>query len=74
MEGGENDLLNRLRNDPAFNKVNIDAELEPSAFIGRSPEQVDEFINEYIEPTRQRYEDILININTNTVIDTEVRV
>jgi adenylosuccinate lyase len=67
-QGGENDLLNRLRNDPAFNNVNIDAELEPSAFIGRSPEQVDEFINEQIEPIRRRYEDIL------TVIDAEVRV
>ncbi|MDR0610713.1 MAG: adenylosuccinate lyase [Planctomycetaceae bacterium] len=67
-KGGENDLLNRLRNDPAFNKVNIDAELEPSAFIGRSPEQVDELINEYVEPIRQRYEDIL------TVVDADVRV
>jgi adenylosuccinate lyase len=75
-EGGENDLLNRLRNDPAFNNVNIDAELEPSAFIGRSPEQVDELINEHIEPIRRRYEDFLINtnININTVIDAEVRV
>jgi adenylosuccinate lyase len=67
-EGGENDLLNRLRNDPAFNKIDIDAELEPSTFIGRSPEQVDELINEHIEPIRIRYEDIL------TVIDAEVRV
>ncbi|MDR2705492.1 MAG: adenylosuccinate lyase [Planctomycetaceae bacterium] len=68
IEGGENDLLNRLRKDPAFSKVNIDAELEPSAFIGRSPEQVDELINDYVEPIRRRYEDIL------TIVDAEVRV
>jgi adenylosuccinate lyase len=68
MEGGENDLLNRLRNDPAFAKVDIDAELNPSAFIGRSPEQVDEFVTEQVEPVRQRYEDIL------TVVNADVRV
>ncbi|MDR2170317.1 MAG: adenylosuccinate lyase [Planctomycetaceae bacterium] len=59
-EGGENDLLNRLRNDEAFSKVNIDDEINPIAFIGRSREQVDEFIKEQIEPIRKRYEDILI--------------
>ncbi|GHT17886.1 adenylosuccinate lyase [Planctomycetales bacterium] len=67
-EGGENDLLDRLRSDPAFAKVDIDAELEPSAFIGRSPEQVDEFLAEEVEPIRRRYEDILY------VINAEVRV
>lgn len=67
-DGGENDLLDRLRNDPAFAEVDIDAELDPSAFIGRSPQQVDEFIEGQIEPVRRRYEDIL------TVTDANVRV
>ncbi|MDR3183202.1 MAG: adenylosuccinate lyase [Planctomycetaceae bacterium] len=67
-KGGENDLLERLRSDAAFAAINIDAELEPSAFIGRSTQQVDEFIAEQIEPVRRRYEDIL------TVISAEVRV
>jgi adenylosuccinate lyase len=62
-EGRENDLLDRLRSDPAFAKVDIDAELEPSAFIGRSPEQVDEFLAGEIEPIRRRYEDILSIVN-----------
>jgi adenylosuccinate lyase len=57
--GGENDLLERLKLDSDFNKVDIEAELNPIAFIGRSREQVDEFIAEQIEPIRQRYEDIL---------------
>ncbi|MDR2440562.1 MAG: adenylosuccinate lyase [Planctomycetaceae bacterium] len=68
MEGGENDLLNRLQNDPAFEGIDIEAELESSMFIGRSPEQVDELINEQIEPIRRCYEDIL------TVVDAEIRV
>ena len=68
LEGGDNDLLDRLRKDETFSKVDIDAELDPKAFVGRSPEQVDEFITEQIDPVRHRYEDIL------TVIDAEVRV
>ncbi|MDR0337775.1 MAG: adenylosuccinate lyase [Planctomycetaceae bacterium] len=68
IEGGENDLIKRLQNDPAFSGIDLEAELESSAFIGRSPEQVDEFINEQIEPIRRRYEDILV------VTNAEVRV
>ncbi len=68
LEGGENDLLDRLRNDMAFSAVDIDAALAPCAFVGRSPEQVDEFIAEQIEPVRQRYEDVL------SATDAEVRV
>ena len=53
--GLENDLLDRLRGDEAFAKVNIDAELEPSRFVGRAPEQVDEFLAEQVEPIRRKY-------------------
>ncbi|MGI6400703.1 MAG: adenylosuccinate lyase [Thermoguttaceae bacterium] len=60
IEGGENDLLERLRKDPAFDKVDIDAELEPEKFIGRAPEQVDEFIEEIVEPIRKRYPHISV--------------
>ncbi|MDR3232432.1 MAG: adenylosuccinate lyase [Planctomycetaceae bacterium] len=67
-EGGENDLLERLRSDRAFAEVDIDAEMNPAAFVGRSPEQVDEFIAEQINPVRRRYEDIL------TAVNAEVRV
>ena len=67
-EGGENDLWERLSRDSAFSGIDMNAALEPSAFVGRSPEQVDEFMAEQIDPVRRRYEDIL------TVIDAEVRV
>jgi len=67
-EGGENDLWERLSGDPAFAGIDMNAALEPSAFIGRSPEQVDEFIAEQIDPVRGRYEDILY------ATDAEVRV
>jgi adenylosuccinate lyase len=49
-EGAANDLLERLKRDPAFAKVDIDAELDPPRFVGRAPEQVDEFLAAYVRP------------------------
>lgn len=53
--GRENDLLNRLNNDPAFAGIDVDAALEPSQYIGRSPQQVDSFVEEVIDPIRKRF-------------------
>jgi len=50
LEGGENDLLARLKADKAFAKVDIDAELDPARFVGRAPEQVEEFLAAEIRP------------------------
>ena len=58
-EGGDNDLIERLQNDPAFAAVDVNAELEPHLYVGRAPEQVDEFIAGQIEPIRTKYADIL---------------
>jgi len=49
-EGRENDLLARLKADPLFAKVDIDAEMEPSRFIGRAPEQVDALLSDHVAP------------------------
>jgi len=49
-EGGTNDLLARLKADPAFAKVDIDGELRPERFVGRAPEQVDEFLAATVRP------------------------
>ena len=55
QEGAPNDLLDRLAADPAFAKVDLDAALAPQKFIGRAPEQVDEFLAEVIEPILAKY-------------------
>jgi adenylosuccinate lyase len=55
QEGRPNDLLDRLAKDPAFAKVNVSAAMEPSQFVGRAPEQVDEFIAEVVAPIQKRY-------------------
>ena len=52
IEGGQNDLLERLAADPDFSGLPLDALVDPQAFVGRAPQQVDEFLAEYIEPLR----------------------
>jgi adenylosuccinate lyase len=49
-QGQPNDLLARLRSDTAFSRVNLDALTDPRQFVGRAPEQVDEFLAEVVEP------------------------
>lgn len=65
--GRSNDLLARLANDPYFAAVDLQAAVDPRRLIGRSPEQVDEFLATVIEPIRQRYE-------SRRVAEGEVRV
>jgi adenylosuccinate lyase len=51
-DGKENDLLERLAADSSF-KMSIkdmQATLDPARFIGRAPQQVEEFLTEVVEP------------------------
>ena len=54
-----NDLLDRLRAEPLLAKVDFDAVLAAGRFVGRAPQQVDEFLAEQVEPVRGRYRDRL---------------
>jgi adenylosuccinate lyase len=49
---GKNDMLDRLSADPEFNVSVADMEsaLDPSRFVGRAPEQVDEFLDWVVAP------------------------
>lgn len=51
-EGGENDLLERVKADTYFEgiKSQLDSIMDPRSFIGRAPEQVDKFLKEWIAP------------------------
>ena len=53
--GRANDLIDRLKSEPSFAHVDLSGALDSKRFIGRAPEQVDRFIQEIIEPIRQRY-------------------
>ncbi len=49
---GENDLLERIGADPAFAAIHasLDELVDPRRFIGRAPQQVDEFLAEEVAP------------------------
>jgi len=54
-EGGKNDMIDRIAADPAFAKVDLTCVLDPAQFVGRAPQQVDEFLAEVVEPIRAKY-------------------
>lgn len=60
-EGGENDLVDRIASDPMFmiTKEEIEATLQPEHFTGRSAEQVDEFLSDFIRPVLEKNKDVL---------------
>jgi adenylosuccinate lyase len=51
----ENTLGQRLQADPAFAGVDVAAALDPARYIGRAPQQVEEFLAGEILPIRRRY-------------------
>ena len=53
--GEPNDLIERLRNDADFARVNLSDVMAPHRFIGRAPQQVDRFIREVVDSIRARY-------------------
>lgn len=55
QQGAPNDLLARLEQDEAFARIDIAATLDPAHFVGRAPQQVDEFLADIIAPIQQRY-------------------
>ncbi len=57
--GLPNDLIERLKGDAAFAKVDLGAALDARRFVGRAPEQVEQFVSEIITPIRQRYQSTL---------------
>ena len=60
-EGGQNDLVDRIAGDPMFGltKEEILAHMDPAAYIGRCPVQVEEFDRDVVEPIRRRYQAVL---------------
>ena len=59
--GLSNNLIDLIAADPAFGmtKEELTAHLEPSRYIGRCPEQVEEFLTEAVQPVLEKYADVL---------------
>lgn len=60
-EGKPNDLLERIAADPAFGKSleELQAIMEPKLYVGRSPEQTEEFVRDYVQPILDAHKDEL---------------
>ena len=61
QDGGENDLLERIANDPAFGVTleQLKAIMKPELYVGRAPQQTEEFVENYIKPITEKYKDLL---------------
>ena len=60
-QGRENDLLDRIAADPAFN-LSIDdlrKSMDPKKYIGRAPRQVEKYLKEVINPLLKERRDLL---------------
>lgn len=70
VEGGNNDLLERILNSDKFNltQKDLDKVLDLNKFIGRAPSQVKEFIEEEVQPLLKRHND------WNTIAKEEINV
>lgn len=60
-QGGENDLLARIAGDPLFGTTldELKALMHPANFVGRAPQQTEEFVVEHIRPILDRCADEL---------------
>lgn len=60
-EGKPNDLLERIAKDPLFKCVHdmLDTLVDPKLFIGRSKEQVEEFLAEEVGPVLEKEKGLL---------------
>lgn len=63
-EGGDNDLIERIRANAYFAPVHakLDELLDPRSFVGRAPEQVDDFLEEWVAPALAPYQENLSKV------------
>ena len=61
VEGKDNNLLELIAADPAFNMSLEDLQktMEPSRYVGRSKEQVEAFLKNVIYPILEEYKELL---------------
>ncbi len=59
-EGGENDLLARIAGDPIFGVTleELNSIVSPEKYVGRAPQQTEEFISGVVAPVLEKYTDI----------------
>ena len=60
MEGGDNDLLDRIAADPAFGvtREELEKHMNPADFVGCAPMQVENFLHEQVQPVLEKYQNV----------------
>jgi adenylosuccinate lyase len=53
--GEPNDLLARLKADPAFSRADLGSALEPSQYVGLAPLQTENYVKKVVEPALKPY-------------------
>lgn len=68
--GKPNDLIERIEKDESFGltKEEIEKALNPSNLCGRAPHQVEEYIENTVNPVIQKYEDLIKDINVEVKV------
>ena len=68
--GKPNDLIERIENDESFGltKEEIEKALNPSNLCGRALHQVEEYIENTVNPVIQKYEDLIKDINVEVKV------
>ena len=61
LNGGDNDLLNRIAADDRFpmNRQELDALLDVHKFTGCAEGQTEDFLRQYVRPVLERYQDLM---------------
>ena len=61
MEGKKNNLAELIAADSSFGLTldEINAVMKPENFVGRAPEQVEDFLNEYVKPVLEKNKELL---------------
>ncbi|XP_034484003.1 adenylosuccinate lyase [Drosophila innubila] len=70
QHGKDNDLVDRVRNDPYFAPIldQLGDILDARTFTGRASEQVDEFLEEEVQPVLAHYADALRSVQNVQLI------
>lgn len=69
--GLSNNLVDLIAEDPAFSMLSreeLTAHLEPERYIGRCPEQVEEFLQSCVQPVLERYSAALNRAETELTV------
>lgn len=61
QNGGSNDLLDRMKNDPRFCLTDADvaALCDPMQFVGLAPKQTEDYLKNVVTPILEKNRDLL---------------